>query len=315
MKPYRLHLTLRGRLGTALSGDTLMGHVCWGIVYHEGEAALGEFLAAMKSPQPPLMIGDPCPAGSLPAPVLPPAPTGTTQRLAEFDLLKSFRKRRWIPLSAMTAAINDLSLESLAATGQWTPAPALIESAVMQNTINRLTQHTAEEGGLFSQADHFADGDYPLDLYILSTLPPERIIQLVTWALEGGYGRDASSGRGHLLVGSLDDAPWPTARNPNAAMALGVFAPSCADPANGFWKSLTRRGKLGGAYAVEDGPHKPFKYPLIVLSAGSVLAPCSRPWLGRVVEGVHPTRPEVVTIAMTPVLQVHCPALNQKGVA
>ncbi|MGB9626624.1 MAG: hypothetical protein ACPMAQ_17350 [Phycisphaerae bacterium] len=53
MNTYRLTLTLRSPLGTPLSADTLWGHVCWGIVYHEGPAALQQFLAEMAGPSPP----------------------------------------------------------------------------------------------------------------------------------------------------------------------------------------------------------------------------------------------------------------------
>jgi len=82
MKRYKLRLTLKSRLGTPLTADTLFGHLCWGMLYYEGQAALEKFLDDMQSSQPPLIIGDPCPEGFLPSPILPPA------RVDEYNRMK-----------------------------------------------------------------------------------------------------------------------------------------------------------------------------------------------------------------------------------
>jgi len=343
MNRYRLRLTLKGRLGTPLVGDTLFGHLCWGIVYWEGTAALERFLDAMRSPEPPLVIGDPCPAGFLPMPLLPPADLAEAARmealaasksldeeagggaaaepspaadprLAAHDRLKRFRKRRWLPVEALARCADDLTAEGLLAADldRGAEPPVLVPAAVAHNTLNRLTGHTAEEGGLFVQTEYFPDGpEAAFDLYLLSTLDPPRIRTLFEQGLAGGYGADAATGKGHLVVGDLDEAPWPAAREPNAALALGVFSPSAEDPARGFWRTEVRFGKVSGAWAgADDGPHPPFKRPLVLLRAGAVLAPYRRPWLGRVVPNVHPTRTEVVTCALAPALPVRCPALE-----
>jgi len=350
MKPYRLRLRLEGSLGTPLSADTLFGHLCWGIVYHEGTAALEAFLAEIRSTDPPLVLGDPMPAGFLPVPVLSPRDLAEADRMeavtadevsrkAEAQghaalssgerlkrthaLRKQAGKAAWLPADALAARLDDLSAASvfdLALDG--TAPPALCRATVVHNTINRLSQHTAEEGGLYALPEDFPppgpNASRPgmdFDVYLRSTLPSARIRALFEQGLAGGYGRDAATGKGKVAVGDLDDHPWPAAREPNAVLALGVFAPAADDPAQGWWRATVRLGKLGGPWAFDDaGRHPPFKYPLVLLRAGALLGPWKgRPFVGRLVEGVHPTRPEVVTYAMAPVLPVRCPALATAG--
>jgi hypothetical protein len=296
------------------------------MVYHEGRVALEGFLADMQSPEPPLVIGDPCPAGFLPNPVLPPAHVDEQERmeaaagagadlLTAHDRLKEHRKRPWVSVGTLVACINDLTASALLEAGLKGEAespPTLEATAVAHNTINRLSQHTAEEGGLFVQTEYFPDRpDVPFDLYLLSTLEPDRIRAFFEQGLAGGYGADASTGKGHLVVGDIDAAPWPEADDPNAGLALGVFAPADDDPARGWWRTEVRLGKVSGAWAADEGgEHPPFKYPLTLLTAGSILGPYRRPYVGRVVPNVHPTRGEVVTCAMAPVLPARCPVLE-----
>jgi len=349
MNAYRLRLRLDGPLGTPLSADTLFGHLCWGMVYQEGAAALEAFLATMKSPSPPLVMGDPMPAGFLPAPVLPPCDLAEADRMEAMAgaaveraaasrheaalsdgetlkrahaLRKGAAKTAWLPVEALATRLDDLSAAAVFDLALHAPAPpALCRATVVHNTINRLSQHTADEGGLYVLAEQFpplADGasrpGLNFDVWLRTTLPPDRVRGLFEQGLAGGYGRDASAGKGRMTVGDLDDRPWPAAREPNAALALGVFAPAADDPVRGWWRTTVRLGKLGGPWAFDDGGrHPPFKYPLILLGPGAVLAPWCKPYLGRIVEDVHPTRTEVVTYAMAPVLPVRCPALADPG--
>ena len=353
MRRYRLRLTLLGPLGTGLTGDTLFGHLCWGIVYHAGRAALEDFLARMASAEPPLVIGDPVPAGFLPNPALPPPTLKEREDLEKLclevlqeehrrrqeslgagglagsppgppevhDRLKRLAKAPWVPREVLVAHLDDLrAAVLLEALLQWerrfgpgsAEAPRLRARTVMHNTINRFTQHPSADGGLFALREYFPPTPrMDFDLYLLSSLPAGRIVELFRWGLAGGYGRDASTGRGRLEVGELDESPWPAASQPNAVLALGTFSPSSDDPAAGTWRLTVRLGKLGGAWAGDpEGPDHPFKYPLTLLCAGAVLGPPRRAYLGRIVPGVHPIRREVVTCAMAPVLSVRCPAVE-----
>ena len=322
-KRYKLQLELKSRLGTPLSADTLFGHLCWGIVYHEGQGRLTEFLQQMKSSTPPLIISDPLPAGYLPTPKLPLG-TIADEWIADYTERKKILKTQWLRIDLMQGLLDNLTCQTLYKSLEeqhkqnrneaFTPFQA---ATVTSNTINRITQHTAEEGGLYTQTDYFPkDHANNFDVYIISTLKEEYIKQIFQWGLEAGYGRDVSTGRGRIDVGQitpLDD--WPAAKNPNSIVTLGVCAPAADDPADGFWNIEVRFGKVSGAWATLFD--KPFKYPLLLLTAGSLLSPCpanpnDKPYIGRIVEQIHPENKQIITYALAPFITVNasCPGLT-----
>lgn len=337
MNTYKLTLTLQGPLGTPLSADTLWGHLCWGIVYHQGPAALEEFLAATRSPPadgPPLVLSDPLPAGFMPRPILPPPEPAEEDELVDSlvargllpkdlpeqtDKLASLRRRRYVSLEDFRAIIDNLSVTELMRTGcehagaHRPSVPRMVTAAVAHNTIDRLTNHTLAEGGLFFSPETFTNGLVDFDVWTASSLDAARVRELFTWGLEGGYGRDASTGKGNLAVGDLTPASLPAAKAPNAMMTLGPCAPAADDPTRGHWTVETRFGKLGGPWATQDDPAGAgvFKHPVIFLAAGAVLAGPVRPFLGRLVEGVHPGRPEVVQYGLALTVPVRCPHFQE----
>lgn len=336
MNTYRLTLTLRSSLGTPLSADTLWGHICWSIVYHGGPPALRDFLTATRSPPadgPPLLLSDPLPAGFLPRPVLPPLDPAAEDKLVNslkqhrllpddpidgFDALAAARRQRYIPLDTFAETADDLSAATLIEAirrnaADQTPAP-LVETVVAHNAINRLTNHTLAEGGLFFSPETFSAGPVDFDVWVAGSLAPDRIRELFVWGLEGGYGRDAGTGKGNLAVGEIHPDRPPAARAPNAMMTLGPCAPAAGDPARGYWTVETRFGKLGGAWATQDDGGSGagvFKHPVLFLAAGAVLAGTPRPFLGRIVPDVHPTRPEVVQYGLALTVPVRCPHFEE----
>lgn len=334
MDTFKLTLELRSPLGTPLAADTLFGHLCWGIVYHEGQQALAQFLQQMDSPEPPLVISDPLPAGFLPTPSLPAPPPAWMAPLAKtlgkadkqvdkgewidgHDILKKWLKRRWIADDDFAAVVDSFGWQDIiqkwmkTGTGKDLPGPPAAKNApVAHNTINRLTNHTLDEGGLFFQKNTYHAGNPRYDLWVRSTLPLDRVRQLLEWALEGGYGRDASVGLGHLVITDAAPANLPAAKQPNAMLTLGPCTPAPDDPTQGHWKVLTRFGKLGGPWAKSDDQQNntPFKYPLLMLETAAVLFGPPRPFIGRIVHNVHPVRSEVVHYGYALTIPVHCPA-------
>jgi len=337
MNTYKLTLTLRGPLGTPLSADTLWGHLCWGLVYHQGPSALEEFLAATRSPPadgPPLILSDPMPAGFVPRPILPPLEPRQEDDLirsllergrlpkdlpAQADTLSPLRRRRYMPLDDLRAVIDNLTAAELLRAacdrgeGRRPSPPRMEVATVAHNTIDRLTSHTLAEGGLFFSPQTFTDGPVDFDVWVAGSLAPQRLRELFVWGLEGGYGRDASTGKGDLGVGELTPAGLPAASRPNAVMTLGPCAPAADDPTRGHWTIETRFGKLGGPWAAQDDPAGAgvFKHPVIFLTAGAVLAGPVRPFLGRLVERVHPGRPEVVQYGLALTIPVRCPHFEE----
>lgn len=314
MTTFRATLRLRSALGTPLAADTLFGHVCWGLAYHEGPEAVAAFLDAMDTPAPPLVFSDPLPAGFWPVPVLPPmaeadfdavlARTGP-DRVSAFQRLKSARKRAWLSHAAWEQLQPRLSARALAECLLDAPSPPALEAvAVPHATIDRWSGGTLAEHGFHFDRQYFPPGPLDFDLWIATPWSADRVRTLLDRALAGGYGRDASAGRGHITVEAVEPAELPALAESNAVMTLGPCVPAAHDPAVGVWEIDVRIGRLGGPLSV-GAADTPFKFPLVRLARGAVLlTDAPRPRLGRLVRGIHPTRREVAACGWTLTLPV-----------
>lgn len=334
MNTCRIRLRLLSPLGTPLVADTLFGHLCWGIAYHDGPDAVSTFLEQMASPEPPLVISDPLPAGFWPAPTLPHLSAHATRQMADqiahrfaqpgdsaaaahrraTDWLRDVQKsRQWVRHETLARVTSNLGrkplLRAWAEEMDRQPAqpPALTEALVAHNSIDPLTGRPREPGGFYFLREWFpADQpgqSYEYDVWARSPWPPERLRALFEQGLRFGYGRDASTGRGCLEVLSVQPADLPTVAQPNALMTLGVCAPAAHDPPGAFWQIDVRLGRLGGplaAMASDDTGLTPFKRPVIFLRRGSIMiSDQPPPVVGRMITDVHPQRPEIMTCGLT----------------
>jgi CRISPR-associated protein Csm4 len=315
MNMLRVALGLRSALGTPLVADTLFGHLCWGLAYHEGDSAVRDFLAATAGPDPPLVISDPLPAKHWPMPVLPPlshtaretlrTEYGAADRIEAWDHIREVLRRPWIPHAVWPDIAGNLDAFAVARallSAQAPAPPSLVETTVAHNTIDRLSGRTLQEGGFFFSRQEFPGPEADFDVWVRSAYAPARVQQLFEWGLEGGYGRDAGTGLGQVAVGSVEPAELPPSERANAIMTLGACVPDATDPTRGFWNIDVRHGKLGGAWAhgQDEEAGTAFKHPVVFLARGAVLCTDDpHPVLGRVVANVHPTRPEVVTCGRT----------------
>jgi CRISPR-associated protein Csm4 len=58
MTLYRITIELCSALVTPLKGDTIWGHIVWGIANHEGDEAVAEFLEQEKKASPALAVSN-----------------------------------------------------------------------------------------------------------------------------------------------------------------------------------------------------------------------------------------------------------------
>ena len=66
MTLYRIRFELCSSVVTPLKGDTIWGHIVWGIANHKGDAAVDDFfLEQEKSGTPSLVVSSAFPAGML----------------------------------------------------------------------------------------------------------------------------------------------------------------------------------------------------------------------------------------------------------
>ena len=311
MQAYRLELELRSALGTPLASDTLWGHVAWGIRWREGEGVLQDWLACHENdPEPPLVLSDPLPSGYLPRPALPPpSPGEAAPGPAEAAAEKSAQKRRWVSRADWDELSQALNPDALGERLQTAEDPDTgSPSVTLHAGVNRLSGGTAqpEAGTLYSTLDrHFRRGQC-FEVWALSPEPLETVRQWVEWGIEGGYGRDASTGLGHLEVRSVEATTLPGPERANAALVLGTLVPRPGDPAHGFFRPGVRCGRVGGDFAVGSlpgGSGGREKKPIHCLLAGSLLLSDAPPsYAGRVLRGVHPEVEAIRHCGLTPLM-------------
>lgn len=321
MQYFKVRLKLLSSLATPLAADTLFGHLCWSIVYGDGEEKkLAEFLDAMSGQTPPILLSDPFPKGMLPVPVLPSInlKNWAGKSTEELDRMKDLRKRTFMSQESFTQCCGKLAPERLLtvlAEGPDETKESGIFTQVDLVPHNRVDRfgHGTVLGGVFFTEETFVDpakgAEY--DLYVGSTSYSAKEIEtLLLRAVEGGYGSDKSTGRGVIKITAVE--PWtiPSVANPNAVMLLGPCAPAQNDPTQGFWKIKAKAGRLGGHWAISENP---FKKTIMMLQAGSVLqTPTPKPFYGRMVENAHPELPQVRHYGLALALPIHLEETEEK---
>jgi len=305
MHLWDVTIQLRSGLGTPLSNHTIWGHVCWGIRYHEGEKALLNFLKKCDEGNPPIVISDAMPIESegritfLPKPVLPAKPRPLDDPGNESaDSFKKQKKQQWISESDWDSIASTLSISALNSVLSNQLAPALKKATVLHASINRMTGTTTDEdgtGALFDQEQLYPDTNQGKFRLIVCGADSDRVEQLMNWAFEGGYGRDASSGLGNISVTSISPFECASVSGANCVMLLGSAVPSSSDPRQGFFSWGVHAGRVGGTFAnseLPNGSTQRAKRPVHLLQRGTILK-TSEPlqWVGRSVAGVHDYEP------------------------
>lgn len=300
MSMYRARLKCLSALSTPLFGDTLFGHVCWGIARHEGEESLTGFFAGFDEGIP-LALSNGFPEGLFPAPVVKP------KMIEDIDLSlyhdqKKAKKIPYIPAEWILS-------------GSWTEGMirqeerGFLSHERSHNTIHRITGTTGEDS-LYSLTELWAfekgkderHRAFAFDVYVASTYPAERVSQLLEWGLENGYGADRSTGKGHVELQGAEAVRFP--EQGNRAMALGPFLPGDKIETLGMrYELFTRFGKLSGDYLLSDNP---FKKPVVMFAAGTTLKATQTEAVGTLLRGVHGDE-RIRHGAVTPVIRFNDP--------
>jgi len=301
MKTFRTQILLSGRLGTPLIGDTLFGHVAWGIARREGEPALQSFLASVKK-EAAFVISSAFPEGHIPVPILAPHEK-TTSNVEEYNKIKKRKKVRYIPFDLFSAPckINGDTIIKASETQKY----AEYKRQVLHNSVDRFGSGTLDEVGLFKGTEYWYSSDLTnkhrqakMDVYIASGFDAARIKTILGYAFESGYGARASTGAGNIRLLSLSEVDMP--KSGKRAMALGPFVPSKNNtPENLRADIFVRLGKLGYELGSKMNP---FKKPLLMYAEGSSFdKPGNASIIGSLVEGIHGDR-RIVHQAMAPII-------------
>jgi CRISPR-associated protein Csm4 len=274
MTLYRIPLHLRSPLATPLKGDTLWGHVVWGLAYHEGDGAVEQFLTHARAGDPSLVVSSAFPRGLLCKPLPAPVPRDRNMDMDRYARMKEEMKFRYAPAgNFLTGAPQPHTKRTIFET-----------VPVIHNVMDRLT-NTVQEGGLWTAEERWPRLE-EWDLYALSPDGPDRVAQMFEWAFEGGYGADASIGKGRI---ALEGKPEPVPPSPGGTwvyMALGPLVKAPDQPIDRLRGDLFLRiGRIGGAFAARLSP---YKKPVLLYDEGAVFhSPRPLEYAGRLLTGVH----------------------------
>lgn len=302
MDALRLTLTPQTAFGTPLVGDTLFGHLCWGIAEAYGADRLRELLHGYCDANPFLIASDAFPAGHLPLPTLPSAYWKKTP--GEEDR-KALKKRQWLPLDALEKPVRDW--QQHAKSNNDIAADLLTSHTQAHNSINRATHTTgSDQFAPFASEQNWYSTNSQWQLYLLHD--PARItsdeLALVLANLgHSGYGRDASTGLGKYQITKIENSGELFTRTGNAAMTLAPCCPQGQgfDGTRSYYQTLTRFGRHGNIQATAGNP---YKKPVLMAQTGAVFSGDrhGRPWIGQGIGGISASQPEAVHQGYAPVI-------------
>jgi CRISPR-associated protein Csm4 len=289
---YRVKFRMKSWTASAWQADTVFGHLCWGLRYLEGEQKLKDFLHQYETGQPPILVSNGFPCDFLPSPLLPVTSMDASLPLEEqrrlYEEMKVRKKARYLTPEDFSRVINGQKpvLEKI--------PEAEYQRVTVKNTINRLTGTTGEEGSLYNFTERFT-----AEITIYLKIAEDFIsgaAGLFRYVKDTGYGKRKSIGYGQIEDYSFEtfkgfDAPV----NQNGFVSLSNFVPSQGDPLKGSWKTLTKYGKMGEEYSLEDHV---FKKPLVMLEAGaSFYDKPVRSYYGCLVENLNSFYPGTIQYA------------------
>lgn len=140
------------------------------------------------------------------------------------------------------------------------------------------------------------------DIYFLSSMNKETILNVLNFIGHNGYGRNASRGSGSFIIECFYELSGSErfdmySGQENGFMTLSSsympLAGEIEDIESSRYKLISKIGRLGGHWASLKNSHK---YPVVMARAGSVFfeTPGVRKFYGQIVENVHSELKEVV---------------------
>ena len=305
MKYFKIKIKVKSSLSTPIMGDTVFGHICWGIKYHEGEAELERFIKEYDDNAPPLIISNGFLSDMIPVPLLEPNLPISDVNLDDLNKIKKVKKAKYIPVSCFKSENESISEEKigLAFKNEKNFETHYKVNERLHNTIDRFSGQTLDEGGgLFAVEEMWYDEKHLMqDIYVVSSLSESRLKEIFTWGFENGYGADKSTGKGNIDVLEVKSIIFNKPNGNNIrAMSLGHFVPCENDKIKNLKSDIfTKFGKLGGDYVLYKNP---FKKPVVMYAEGATFSTeDDKYYVGSLLKDVH-TDPNIRHHAFSPII-------------
>ncbi len=296
MRAYKIKIKITSGTITPFHADTIYGHLCWALAHRDGEKALRAFLEPFIKGDPPFLLSDGFPGSLLPKPL------STEFIIGIPDVGKEWKK---IDL------LNFDDFNTIRA-GKSCRRPAYGDQTKIistpHNTINRLTNTTLVEGGVFSLKE-ISVPEISIYLKAVSNDWKDQVIDLLKEVSKSGYGRKKSIGKGQFSVEGVSEFSFPEVQGANGFITLSNFCPNESDPTEGLFKTFVKYGKLGEEFTFCGNP---FKRPLLMIKTGSVFRTEGKPkeFYGRMVlDGISPIKQEVVHYAYAFAVPIRYPQI------
>ncbi|MEM5947012.1 hypothetical protein WKV44_00475 [Spirochaetia bacterium 38H-sp] len=297
MKTYKAIIELKGKLVTPLMGDTIFGHIIWGIARHNDADFVSDFISNIE--ENPLVVSNAFPSGYLPKPIL--------SNIRDMDYLqqKKLKKIKYIP-EEIFFGNKKISSSSILEHSEKKKQYKMHITGRLRNTCHRLTGGTIENQGLYEIEEIWYEPSNttektPFDIYICTDLEQDTLKQYLDWAFECGYGADSSTGAGNIYVKEIIPIEFP--KEGNRAMALGPFVidDNQYSQLDLLSNTILKRGKLGDYFGQITNP---FKKPIIFYTEGSSFS-CDNNncvYIGKLIKNIH-TDNRIVHQGWAPVIR------------
>lgn len=321
---YKIKIRLMSALVTPLMADTIWGHICYGILFNEGEEKLNEFLNGYKNADanfsPPLVLSTPFPQGMIPLPKLLHEKE-EEMNLEKYNKIKRKKSIKFIPVEKLMTNerinISEFLEEQLENENQGKNASYKKDTRI-RNSIDRLLGTTSEDSIFqveeiwypnFYEVNHNkVYQDIIFDIYVLSIYDKERTKKLFKMGFSLGYGADASTGKGKIeVLDEIEDFNFP--KDGNIGIALAPFVPAKNEYEN-FGKT---RGLFADTWTKYPKVHNsnpkmtnPFKKPIVFYKEGATfdfenISNNEKPlFIGRCLDKIHHL-PEIMQYAIAPI--------------
>lgn len=303
MQTFCVTLRPQTAFGSPLLGETLFGQMCWAIRRLYGEGELNTLLSGYDEGRPFAVLSDAMPAGYVPLPSMP----NYLWQDDDGSNRKYLKKKAWIPFSAL--AEDPFNWQTSAKSDEEVcPEGLRAEQINLHNTINRMTGTTGKgQFAPFMQPQTWLNTQVPLTVVAVideSRFSVKQLIEVLTYIGISGFGRDASVGLGKFTldgeVKELESQPPSTTHLTLASCALSGIEDLV--PEKTFYRTKTHFGRHGDELALVGTP---FKYPILLATAGAVIttnASQNQPFVGKGLKHISYAQPEAVHQGYSPVL-------------
>ena len=255
MKLYKITISPKSAFVTSLKGDTIFGQLCWMIAY-KNKNRLKELL---NQNTPFMIVSDGFVSGYLPKPKMPMRFLGEKLKDKKINRKKNYLLFDDLLNGEYQKAI-DLEMQNL---------------EIVRNSLNYQTFKTDENFTPYTKKEI----NYPkMDIYFLTILSKNELLEIVEMLSHFGYGADTTIGKGKFEI--IDIKEINITQKSDYYMALSPF--SVEGISEVYYDTFIRFGKSG-----YDKNKNPFKKPIILADTASVVKSNKEiKYIGKVIKNI-----------------------------